>query len=88
MADLAAMAPAEPWKLGGGFRIAAVSEAVNVMSSSLRRGAGDHSTAATSVANLIDNRFNAADVAGTQAAELLMRAGQDPDRITWWTRDH
>ncbi|MET8860368.1 hypothetical protein [Streptomyces sp. NPDC004579] len=79
VADLAAMALAEPWKLGGGFRIAAVNEAVNVMLSSLRRGAGDYSTAATSVANLIDNRFNAADVAGTlQAAELLMRAGQDP----------
>ncbi|MFD5638229.1 hypothetical protein ACFWJM_29335 [Streptomyces sp. NPDC127077] len=47
--------------------------------SSLRRGSGDYSTAATSVANLIDNRFNAVDVAGTlQTAELLMRAGQDP----------
>ncbi|MGW3909913.1 hypothetical protein ACWEBX_00025 [Streptomyces sp. NPDC005070] len=79
VADLAAMVLAEPWKLGGGFRIAALNEAVNVMLSSLRRGAGDYSTAATSVANLIDSRFNAADVAGTlQAAELLMRAGQDP----------
>ncbi|MEU9135237.1 hypothetical protein AB0D33_04550 [Streptomyces sp. NPDC048404] len=79
VADLAELALAEPWKLGVGFRTVAHHEALNVVMSAVRRGADDFSAAATSLAGLIDSRFNVADAAGIlQAAELLTRAGQDP----------
>ncbi|MFF3448570.1 hypothetical protein ACFYXJ_15735 [Streptomyces sp. NPDC002667] len=79
VADLAATALAEPWKLGAGFQTVAGYEAVNVLMNSVRRRADDVSTAATAVAGLIDSRFNAVDTAGTlQAIELMIRAGQDP----------
>ncbi|MFE4695840.1 hypothetical protein ACFRIC_02000 [Streptomyces sp. NPDC056738] len=89
VADLAAMALAEPWKLGGGFRIAALNERLNIALSTLRRGTGDYATAAASVAGLIDSRFNPAEAAGTlQAAELLLRAGQDPAGRQGQAGDH
>ncbi|MGW0969639.1 hypothetical protein [Streptomyces sp. NPDC002516] len=79
VADLAATALAEPWKLGAGFQTVAGYEAVNVLMNSVRRRSDDVSTAATAVAGLIDSRFNAVDTAGTlQAIELMIRAGQDP----------
>lgn len=79
VADLAAMALAEPGKLGAGFQTVARHEAVNVLMNAVRRRADDVSTAAASVAGLIDNSFNATDVAGTlQAVELMIRAGHDP----------
>ncbi|MFF8538031.1 hypothetical protein ACN6K9_002466 [Streptomyces sp. SAS_267] len=79
VADLAELALAEPWKLGAGFRTVVHHEALNVVLSAVRRGADDFPAAATSLAGLIDSRFNVADAAGIlQAAELLTRAGQDP----------
>ncbi|MFI0960908.1 hypothetical protein ACH4S8_05760 [Streptomyces sp. NPDC021080] len=79
VADLAALAVAEPWKLGAGFRTVTRIESLNLALSALRRGSSDFSTAATSVAGLIDSGFDVADVAGTlQTVELLIRAGQDP----------
>ncbi|MFH8391464.1 hypothetical protein [Streptomyces sp. NPDC018036] len=79
VADLAATAVAEPWKLGAGFQTVAGYEAVNVLMNSVRRRADDVSTTATAVAGLIDGRFNAVDTAGAlQAIELMIRAGQDP----------
>ncbi|MGW1536441.1 hypothetical protein [Streptomyces aureus] len=79
VADLAGLAMAEPWKLGAGFQTVALNETLNVVMSAVRRGTADFSTAATSVANVIDSRFDVAEVAGTlQAVELMIRAGQDP----------
>ncbi|MEV6021029.1 hypothetical protein [Streptomyces sp. NPDC051997] len=79
VADLAATAVAEPWKLGAGFQTVAGYEAVNVLMNSVRRRADDVPTTATAVAGLIDGRFNAVDTAGAlQAIELMIRAGQDP----------
>ncbi|MET8453437.1 hypothetical protein [Streptomyces sp. NPDC005209] len=79
VADLAALVLAEPWKLGGGLRTVAHYEALNALMSAVRRRGGDLSDAATSVADLIDNRSNPADVSGAlQAVELLIRAGQHP----------
>ncbi|MFF1812749.1 hypothetical protein ACFVXW_27190 [Streptomyces sp. NPDC058251] len=76
--ELATLVLAEPWKIGHGLQTVARYEALN-MSLSAARMRGDFSAAATTIANMIDSRFNRAEVAGAlQVVDLLTRAGERP----------
>lgn len=75
-AELATLVLAEPWKIGDGLQTVARYEALNMGMSAARRWGDDFSAVASTVANMIDSRFNQAEVAGAlQVVELLIRAG-------------
>ncbi|MEU7425721.1 hypothetical protein [Streptomyces sp. NPDC040750] len=75
-AELARLVLAEPWKIGDGLQTVARYEALNMVMSAARRRGDDFSAVATTVTNVIDSRFNQAEMAGAlQVVELLIRAG-------------